>query len=529
MKLIVYNKIKWNIDQLRASLTTADISLTEVTSDDQLLEVLSAGSSECLIVPLPTDIQTDISAENGQGATEAIRITTLIAEHIQPEDCELHIVFTAESSPRGWNNVKDPRMITKFHDFHSIKLSVEGKSGIWDQTIHHMKEFFEKKQQSIPKNERQVRIEFAQPGLYGNTPFNSEVEYLLRAAFRDMSGIKIGVPNQGLSGSMVYEIEPNGVAKKFFAKVFPDKAKAGKEYKNFLEHVKRQFPSDYYPAYDFERRLSGIAYSLIVLDMVVGPGGKATSFLDLIAGKEFSVAALTEIANEALSVMRQCWKPASGKTIDLITEYLGPSLNKDLRKTILESENNCHRWFGKRLDALPLDAKIKKSIPAELLTSSNSKVCHGDLHLANIMVKNLNGKLHPVFIDFSKTGATHSLKDLVTLECDLIIRGMDGIKKLTEIENIELMFGELEYAGSSLKHVARFAGTEDETIRLEKVVTMIDILRDEAAKFQNATEQQYFTAGLLKALEVLSYGKLPYHQNLRATRYVSHSLLKLKP
>jgi len=129
--------------------------------------------------------------------------------------------------------------------------------------------------------------------------------------------------------------------------------------------------------------------------------------------------------------------------LDLLDEYTKKFLADQEKRLILDSENTCNRWFGNVADVLELTENIRKSF-LRIYSRNFFKICHGDLHADNIMVKSNGGSLIPVFIDFFSHRRTHSLKDLVTLESDMIIRGLGGIKSFSEKRMVRYFLGDFK-------------------------------------------------------------------------------------
>src|SRR5207245_3258497 len=128
--------------------------------------------------------------------------------------------------------------------------------------------------------------------------------------------------------------------------------------------------------------------------------------------------------------------------------------------------------------------------------------------------------LNPVLIDFSRTGHVHSVMDLVTLESDLIIRGLNETDIRPFLESLNVVLEDSGTAGEMP------IGIPD-SLRARKIYVVISLLRFKATTTYGVSLAEYECAALLKTLEFLSLGKLPYHQHIRATQYVTHLCKRL--
>ncbi len=517
--ILIYKTINRDLLPLKRACQKLRLSLHVCENQEQLQRELETSLVTCIIVPLGS------KEESGNQATE---FATMIGEFLRPEDSDLEIIYSTETtSPNGWHKVPDPKVIRRYYDYHLPRLCTEDLQ--WVNTVNYLKSLTLEDSYGRNRQRTIVKIGFASDKPYrgevGNVPFSTEAGFLLRAAFKDMSRIEVHTPRQGLSGSRGYIIQPFDSAgnetKKFFAKIFPEQGKAIKEYQNFREHVSNYFLALHYPNYNYPRRYSGIGLSLFVTDLVVGPNGVSTSLREMVQSPIFSVKQLTDFFSEALSIMDQHWHCRHSKeALDLVEAYLNKFLKDEMKRAKLDSDNYCHKWFGKRVSDVPFEGKLRSSFPTHCFAGTNLKICHGDLHLDNIMAGHFGGKLIPVFIDFSRTGETHSLNDLVTLESDLIIRCLNGAKY--EAEKFQSFLESLSFKVQSDNHQERENLGIDELLEIEKVRAISKLLRKNAISLHGASEVEYYMAALLKTLEVLSYGQLPNDENERAAAYVTY-------
>jgi len=469
------------------------------------------------------------SPEKGQ---EQAREFIIVARGLlRPEDSDVQIIYSTETdTPIGWQEL-EPNRIRRYHDSALPKLCTRDIE--WKCSIEKLTFVVKLSPLRLSVHRPGLTIEFEEESSGGtqlvNTPFPSEVGYLLRAAFKDKARIKVGMPRQGFSGSMGYIIYPFDQAdrptKRFFAKVYPEQTKANEEYKNFRDHVFEYFPNINHPSYDFERRYVGVAYSLIVTDLVEYAEGQSLAFLDMVQSPDFSAEQAIRFMSVALNVMDHHWPSYCKDTpIDLVGIYLGDVLKDEKRKQRLESENSCHKWFNKWFSCSGGTERIEENIQSYFcegsLVGRKLKKCHGDLHGENLMVGHRDRHI-PVFIDFSRTGETHYLKDLVTVESDLIIRGLNGIPEYLARDRVMSFLESLGFGSEGATNRAG-GNAERESLQAQKVKGVIGVLRRNAVATHGASESEYQMAALLKTLEVLSYGKLPHQQNERAVQYVTH-------
>lgn len=518
--VIVYKSRNRDISPLDKACKALNFSLRVTESEDEFNHEFKTFVPSCLIVPLGSD------EEGGDNAREFINMASNVLE---PEDADLDIIYSTEGyTPARWLTNLEPRQIQSDDiDYPSFRTDDRG----WRYTIERL-ERLQKRIRHQRYSHSVVKIEFANEDV---VPFPSEATFLLRAAFKEMSSVTVEFPSQGLSGSIACFIQPidasGGKCKRVFVKIYLGHEKAQKDLKNFESHVEPYFASDYYPPYQY-RRYHGKAYSLLVTDLVKGPENKELTFKQMVLGEtsaKFSLEKVRSFILNVLAILDEKWALKTPENRpDLLEEYIKKFLADQEKRIILGSENNCHRWFGDVSDVLELTENIRRTIPEKLLTGTFSKVCHGDLHAENIMVKSSGGSLVPVFIDFSRTGETHSLKDLVTLESDMIIRGLGSIKSFSDKKTFRSFLETLNFTTDNKECETEWTQNMNESLQLQKVQAIIKELRNNAISFHKVPPSEYECAALLKTLEVLSYGKLPHDKTVRATTYVTYLIGRLR-
>lgn len=509
--LIVFKSRGRDLTALQQACEQNDLLFELVNSEDHFQTIVKRHFTPCIVVPLSAGKERD----------DLYEFANVAARILQPEDADVSIYYSLEGFTPipPWNGTLDPRPIQNMEKPELILGDIN-----WQGTIEKIRDLKNKDyyHRCLVKGISRIELED-----FKDVPFPSQAYYLLRAAFKDMSRISVKFPQQGLSGSIACVIEPFGRSgepcKHMFAKIYPDHEKAQKELYNFRV-LKMYIDSAYYPEYDDARRYRGNAYSLVVTDLARGPNGQLLTFKDIFSLGQFNVNIVSEFTEDILYILDKLPRSKPTNRIDLIDNYVTKYLdNPDMERT-LAAYNDCHRWFGDFADELTLKEKIRRSIPKIAVEGSVSGYCHGDLHLENIMLKDIRGKIVPAIIDYSRTSITaHSVKDLVTLEVDLIIRGLRGIKAFITRDKIIDFLNLI----SVEKDIKKDFEPQD-LLQIEKVERAIKTLRTFALKVHEVTEVEYFGAALLKTLEVLSYGKLPFDQNERATTYVTYLLERLK-
>ncbi len=392
----------------------------------------------------------------------------------------------------------------------------------WQYTISALKKM-DREAYRRPAFDHIVGIELDD---FREVPFTSEAHSILRAAFKDMSKISIKFPKQGLSGSIAAVIKPTGCAgescKRRFVKIYPDQEKALEEQRN-TKYIKPYIDPLHYPEYDDLRRYRGTAYSLVITNLVEGPSGEAQTLKDMVLSQEFSLKQTNEFIVDLLSILRRLPRLKPTTPLKLIDEYISKYLSDPIKDRFLASYNNNHKWFGNFADGLSLADKIHISLPPDALNGTVYGACHGDFHSENIMLRAVGGKIIPFLIDFSRVGGSHAIKDLVTLETDMVIRGLGGLNMFSIKGNF------LDYLRSLFdRKIFKADIAANEKLQVDKVSMVIKTLRDAAFTDHGVKEIEYCGASLLKTLEVLSYGKLPYDQNERATTYIDYLFERIK-
>lgn len=533
--VVLYKKRGRNIAPLRQACGRLKFHLQTVETEAEFRETLRRGGISVIIVNLDA---------NEAGKDNANEFVSTAAQIFEPEDADIHIVYSCEaftSTPEGWPDRADPRPIRNYERDKLLDFTTEDKD--WKSTIRKLEHIGKYFRINHSKGKNSVDFAIAQ----STVPFPSEAIFLIRAAFKDMSRIEVDFPKPGLSGSIACYAQPFdkrlNKCNRMFIKIYPKEAQAINELYHTVEFVENYIHADYYPKYHYFRRYHGKVYSVLVTDLTEGPDGSKT-FKDLIDDEKYSVAVVGDFIRNTLLIMNygdllkrdrgwkciECTEPKN-----LYDDYLGYFLSKDDkkedRKKKLWSENNCHKWFGTLVD-LPeinhIEDKICCTFLAPNITGTYTKICHGDLHSENIMVKHEGDRLSPLFIDFSRTWETHSLKDLVTLETDMIIRGLRCIKSFSIAPVVKDFLNKLSFPADETKYEKEWVADSAELTRLMKVLVVLKELRKDAVEFHKVSQKEYECAALLKTLEILSYGKLPHDQNVRATTYVTYLLERLR-
>ncbi len=305
-------------------------------------------------------------------------------------------------------------------------------------------------------------------------------------------------------------------------KIYPDPRKA-KEEKDNIKLFKPYLDPVHYPEYDELRRSRGTAYFLMVTNLVEGPSGESQTFKDMILSSNFTREQISDFVKNLISVLNKLPRLQPSKPLDLMAEYISKYLDDTAKHSVIDSYNKIHKWFGHIADGLSLSEKILNSLPRAAFEGTVSGTCHGDFHSKNIMIRVVGGELVAFLIDYSRSGGSHSIKDLVTLETDMVIRGLSGIKQFSRKEIVMKYLRSFHSAALDIVDM-----TAMERLQVEKVSMVIKILRASAAADHKVKEIEYCGAALLKTLEVLSYGKLPYDHNKRATTYVDYLIERIK-
>jgi hypothetical protein len=337
-----------------------------------------------------------------------------------------------------------------------------------------------------------------------------------------MSKISVKFPKQGFSGSITCFVSPfdgsGRKCKELFVKIYDEHAKAFQEYRNALEYVDK-YNIDY-PRHQHYRRYQGIGYSLMVTECTRGPHNRSWTFFDIIKTDTVPINDIRFFLRKLLAILNK-WNIRQEK-VDLVDCYLGKILKNDNRRRKLESDNRCHRWFGIFTDGLDIEKKTRNFFQEMGIEGTAIGICHGDLHLNNILVKTEGKRLVPVLIDFSRTGSTHFMTDCVTIEIDLIIRGIEGIKAFIDIDTLSLFLNSLETKGQAKRFIQKTKMNKRDMLRIRKIFMIIEMIRAYAYSTYQVSPLEYIGSALLKTLEVLSYGMLPFDQNARATVYVDY-------
>lgn len=527
--VLVYKKRNRDIETLERACVEFGFLLNICETDDELLKEIMSGTIDVIIVPL---------GSQKEGYKNAAEFAVALEKILQPEDPDMLILYsTEEYTPENWHGEPDPRLTRVFGENEEPQIVPDDKQ--WKHTIQKLQKLQKLRLQlKLQRNplQRTLTFDFSLVDSLNETwpkkvPFPTEVEVLLRSAFKDMCRITISFPKQGLSGSLAFMVQPydqhERKCKQLFVKVYPETSKALLEFTNFLTYVQNYLDSDCYTTYLDNRRYQGKAYSLFVTELVGSSSDTFGTYQDLFHSRYSTAKKIKSLTLNALNKMDKGWQLMLSETpIDLINEYLKNTLEDTVRLEKLNSENTFNKWFGNCADGLTLEQKIRISLPSNLLLGTRTKICHGDLHTDNLMVKKLPGKLMPIFIDFSRTRETHSLKDLVTIESDLVIRGLDSIKEFKSREGVRFFLKSIPSYNSN--RIPSKSPSLKWKKQAYKVFVVINELRKNARKIHMAPEAEYLVAALLKTLEILSYGRLPREYNERAVEYINFLIYRIK-
>lgn len=519
--VVVYKLRERNLEPLKGFCEAQNLGLHIAENENEFKEYLRSAKVICLIVTVASD----------EKWVDSVRDFIAMASNVfKPEDADINILYSLEGyTPKDWSKYSptlnlEPRQIRSLNNQYYIEYD----DNAWQYSIKRMQSL-----DISDKHSSRVYICFAEES---DVSFPTEALLLMRAAFKDKNSIIIEFPGQGLSGSIAcigHPLLDDNDEKSVFIKIYREdkingETKILKDLNNVMNLVERYLEEGDYSKVTDTRRYIGKAYSLIVTDIVVGPGERRLTLREMICSKydnDFSIRKVKDFIQNVLSIFDK-WELKSFSEIDLIGTYLKDFIDDYKRKLNIESENVCHRWFGDFSDGKSLEDKIRNTIPKQLLSSCLTKICHGDCHTENIMVKDFDGILKPVFIDFSRTSETHALKDLVTLELDMIIRGLSGIKHFSNEKTVASFLKEFLYYKN--RRVNEWTHDAKELVQLKKVMAVITELRKHATDVYKSSLSEYECAALLKTLEVISYGSLPHDANVRATSYISYLIERLK-
>lgn len=519
--VILYSTNKRDIAPLKKACEELKITLHIVENEADLLKVYK--NTNVISIIISFDEHED--AENN-----ILRFANVAGSFLEPEDADIFIIYSTEqTTPRSWPGALDPRPIRSL----DIEPYCASDDKGWCITINRLKWLQGLLRYSRNSFRSIVNIGFSREA---SISFPTEAAFLLRAAFKDMVSIKIEFPRQGLSGSIACIAQPTtetgDYCNSVFVKIYQGQGKAFRDLQNVTKFVERYLGTDYFPPYQHPRRYIGKAYSILVTDLVIGPNNRALTLREMISSKDaanFTLREVRDFISDVLLILSKKWQATLKQNdSDLIDNYLKRFLDDNEKRLNIDSENICHKWFGKYADNIKIEEKLRATIPSKFLKGSLLRVCHGDLHTDNIMVKSIGGGTHPVFIDFSRTDETHVLKDIVTLESDIVIRCLCGIKLFSNKNIIRAFLESLTSDNMGRYSINEWTYDANEILQIEKVRTAILELRKHSVYTYKIPLQEYRCAALLKTLEVLSYGKLPYDQNVRATTYVTYLLEKLK-
>lgn len=507
-----------DIAPLKKACVELGYSFLHAESDDALKKYCKETSLSCIIVNL---------ADPDTGSNDVRKFIDSASDIFEPELSDVAIIYSTENStPKYWPGALDPRPIKSYDQ--RLEPFATSYDTSWKNTISQLHQI--KSTDRLARNPTYVNVGI---GYSSESSFPTEASYLVRAAFKDMATVIIEFPKQGLSGSIACVAQPinseGEYEKKFFAKIYPEQDKAQEDIDNHSKYI-TPLGVNFSPSYQPLRRYKGKKYSIVVTDLIESPSNLQVSFSDLIFSNNpnrFSVKDVSDLLKNIFKAFNSEWKIIPAKH-DLVEVYLTKFFSRPTNASTLESENNCHRWFGTAADNKLLAEKIKQTIPSTALVGTISKVCHGDLHCDNIMIRQEGNDYRPVFIDFSRTKGTHALVDIVTLESDMIIRGLSGIRAFSTPQNVIGFLNGLDESEAAKQGPNQWSYDAEDLLQLAKVEVVIRELRKVAIKEYSATDHEFLGARLFKTLEVLSYGKLPPSQNMRACTYVKYLIGRLK-
>jgi len=501
-KIIVYKTIDCDVEGLQRECARIGYDFYVFDNPEDFKREIDKGSVVAIIVPLG-------STNDGNIILKFCETTENI---LRPEDADVLIIYSTEKfTPDSLPQNIDPRPVKNYEN--SPKILTEDIK--WQETIKALELL--RKEINLVSNSVPNCVEVKVLGK-SEVPFPIEAVFLLRAAFKDMSKIVIDFPpKQGLSGSIVCEVQPFdkdlNKCEPFFAKIYQEREKANTEISN-LKYIGRYMAPEYYAHHQIFKVYEGHVFAILVTDLVKGPKNRPLSFYKMLQSSKYSVGHIKSLIRKAFSVLEKFPKTRAEEKIDLCKEYLGFLSENPPRERMLRSENICRRWFGNIKGPTDLLEKIKAALPPRALESLCWRVCHGDLHSENIMVKEMGGKLGPSFIDYYHVGYQHGIKDLVVLEVDIVIRGLEEIDVISFLDSLE---GKVKRLKLDKRHL----------LVAQKSAVAIKELRKKASSY-GVSEIEYFGACLLRTLFILSYGKLPFHQNQTADLYVKYLLGKIK-
>jgi len=222
--VVVYKKRDRDLLPLQAACEILKMALRVVESEEEFQKQCNQEAISCIIVPL---------GSHEQGGDNAREFANVAAKILQPEDADVSIVYSTEGyTPANWPGTLDPRPIYSDDDPEFLPDDRQ-----WKNTIAKLGQL--KKRFRHPRSPAgsTVKTEVESPS---KVSFTSEADFLLRAAFKDMSKITIGFPEQGLSGSFAYIIQPfdsfGHECKQVFVKIYADQEKAQKELSNLFTY-----------------------------------------------------------------------------------------------------------------------------------------------------------------------------------------------------------------------------------------------------------------------------------------------------
>lgn len=449
----------------------------------------------------------------------------------QPEDFEVEIIYSFLSTPENAKDPPSPRRICR-QPFRT-DTRVHWSDVDWRETIERLRGYLSKGELGNPRGATKVLlVDDEERTTWTVRSLPSEVVSLLRAAFKGSSKVEVRPANHGLSGAMCYfaqPFDPDAIkTQPTFVKVFPDNKKAYEEYARLQNEVKPYLEGEAFVQPDLSKWLQGVAYSIWITEIVRGPGGKSTSLGDVVRSKRHNAEQFRHLVREALSRTDvKGWQPDKGKVErTLLEEYLGSLVAREgdadrasRRRQILESEDGCHNWFS-GLGVSVLE-RMGATFPKLNATGWATKRCHGDFHLENVMVRKSAQSVIPVLIDFSRAGTAHVVRDCVTLEVDLVVRGLGGVRKLADVNAAHTWLTRV-LRGAGVRRDRMGRRVSQGSTQEVKVAAGIREARRHARIKLKTQDEEYAAAAMLRALEIVSYGNLSRDELVRAVGYINY-------
>lgn len=372
---------------------------------------------------------------------------------------------------------------------------------------------------------------FVGPGTDLQTRMADEFEDLLCRLFHRAKSVLVQPLTQGHSGAGVRRVKPfytTGGGGHDIVVKFGDSHEIAQEYKNFKEYVQPFLGGGRNTTLlDFRRtpRLGGIIYSLLgtINDRLVDFGD--------FYRRTTSVSQIKTALNRLFRNTCGPWyaNPGYLQAYDLSTDYqrlLNKYTPQALQQLVAEQLTSVQGKQKLHFNHLKSQRNFTNPllVMAELSPIRATYLCitHGDFNYRNLLVDSTG---HTWMIDFEKTGQSHILRDVATL--DSVIRfQLLAAEEATLEERLQM-----EEALCSIEHFSqverlttKFSTTNQ---ALAKAYTIVVHLRTLAHKLvaQNPNDDmsEYYIALFYNALNVLRFSSLSSGQREHAL--LSASLL----